>query len=196
MNRRTVLLAGLVIPLLGTLVRPGLAGAGSPRRTYLKEHRAYTRELVLYNDFSTALLMRATLLEPAFRTAIVIERQRLLNPNAENQAAFVARMEQDGQLYYEVVYAADSAFENAEKFGPGDDRWNVRLLADGVEEPLVAIDRVRKPSPLHDALYVQTNIWSQLWIARFTRTVASPNEVVVLVGGGYGNGELRWDFSP
>jgi hypothetical protein len=184
MNRRTLLLGLLVLPLLGI----------SPRRAYLKEHRAWTRELTLYNDFSTALVMRATLLEPAFRDVIASERHRLVNPSAENHAAFVARMAEDGRLYHEVVYAADSAFENAEKFGPGDDRWNVRLVADGVEETLVAIDRVRNPSALHDALYVQTDIWSQLWIARFTRTVQSPAEVRMIVGGGYGNGELRWEL--
>jgi hypothetical protein len=180
-NRRTLLL--LALPLL--------LGA-SPRRAYLKEHRAYTRELVLYDDFSTALLMRATLLEPAFRDVLASERHRLLNPSEANHAEFVARMAEDGRLYHEVVFAADSAFDNAEKFGPGDDRWNVRLLADGTEEPLVAIERVRKPSPLHEALYVQSDLWSELWIARFTRTVASPREVRVIVGGGHGNGELVW----
>lgn len=182
MRGRGLLLLGLLIPLLGV----------SPRRAYLKEHRAHTRELVLYDGFSTALRMRATLLDPAFREILATERQRLLSPSAGNQAEFVARMQEDGRLYHEVVFAADSAFDNAETFGPGDDRWNVRLLADGTEEVLVAIDRVRRPSPLHDALYVQTDIWSELWIARFARTVTTPVEVRVVVGGGHGNGELVW----
>ena len=182
MSPRPLLLLGLVLPLLGI----------SPRRAYLKDHREQTRELVLYDRFSTALRMRATLLDPAFRGVLAAERQRLLNPSPANQAEFVARMEEDGRQYHEVVFAADSGFDNAETFGPGDDRWNIRLVADGVEETLVAIDRVRKPSPLHEALYVQTDIWSELWIARFARTVPSPVEVRVMVGGGHGNGELVW----
>jgi hypothetical protein len=168
-----------------------LLGA-SPRRVYVRQHRAWTRELTLYDGFSTALVLRATLLEPAFRAVLAAERTRLLNPSAANQAEFAARMAADGAAFHEVVFAADSAFDDAEKFGPGDDRWNLRLLADGTEETLVAVDRVRKPSALHDALYAQLDLWSELWIARFARTVAAPSEVRLIVGGGHGNGELRW----
>lgn len=183
MNRRALLLSGLSLAVL--------TGAG-PRRTYLKQHRGHTRKLVLYHDFSTALLLRATLLTPAFRAALAEERRRLLDPTDDNHAEFVARMERDGAAYHEVVFAADSALENADRFGPGDDRWNVRLEVDGRVAPLVEVSRVRAPSPLHEALYVQHDPWSELWIARFERVAERPAEVVLHVGSGFGHGEVRW----
>ncbi len=185
MDRRTLLLSAAA--LLCT-------GAASERKVYLRAHRAWTRKLVLYFDLGTALMLRATLLEPEFRRALTAERKRLLDPSAENHATFEARMAADGRDFVEVVFAADSGFDNAELFGPGDDRWNLRLEADGQDQPLVAVERVRKPSPLHDALYVQHDRWSNLWIARFTRTVPSPRAVVLHVGGGYGNGECSWEL--
>jgi hypothetical protein len=82
------------------------------------------------------------------------------------------------------------------RFGPGDDRWNVRLLADGAEEPLVTVYQVRTPTTLHRSLYPHLNQWSELWIARFHRSVTAPREVIFHVGGGYGHGELRWGVAP
>ncbi|MCA9492591.1 MAG: hypothetical protein KC621_21810, partial [Myxococcales bacterium] len=186
MNRRTLLLSGAALMCLGA----------SERKTYLRAHREWTRKLVLYHDFGTALMMRATLLEPAFRTLLAHERRRLLDPSEENHQAFVERMERDGAAYVEIVFAADSGFDNGHRFGPGDDRWNLRCEADGVDQPLVAVEQVRKPSPLHDTLYVQHDQWSELWIARFERTVPSPRSVVLHVGGGYGNGTCTWDLHP
>lgn len=171
------------------------AVAASPRRVYLREHREWTRELVLYRDFSTALLLRATLLEPELRVALSAERQRLVNPSAADHAEFVARMERDAAAYHDVVFAADSSYENAQKFGNTDDRWNLRLLVDGTEATLVSVERVRNPSPLHDALYVQHDIWSELWIARFDRVSEHPQRVELIVGSGYGNGAVDWQLT-
>lgn len=183
-DRRTLLLGGSALAVVGA----------SPRRTYAKAHRAWTRELVLYYDAATALILRATLLEPSFRAAMADERRRLMDPTDADHAAFVARMQADGATFHDVVFAADSAFDNAERFGPGDDRWNLRLEADGAEQPFVQVDRVRKPSPLHEALYAQHNRWSDLWIARWRRASSSPRAVVLHVGGGFGNGECTWEL--
>ncbi len=183
MNRRGLLLSGLAVGLVGM----------TPRRRYLKEHRAVTRKLTLYFEASTALMMRATLLTPEFREVLAEERKRLLDPSPENHAEFVARMSADGAAFHEVVFAADSAFDNAERFGPGDDRWNLRLDADGQDQPLVEVSRVASPSPLHEALYDQLDIWSELWIARFERTVAAPRRVALHVGSGFGHGSVVWN---
>lgn len=192
MNRRAVV--GLIAAAPWLVASPWAwsSSGGASRRDYLRAHRRFTRELVLYNDFSTALTLQATLLEPEFRDALTAERTRLLRPDDANQAEFAARMAADGGSGHEIVFAADSALPNADKFGPGDDRWNLRLITDGVEQQLVAIERVRVPSPLHEALYVQLDQWSELWIARFTRTIQHPSRVVLIVGGGYGNGEVEW----
>lgn len=188
MNRRA-----LVTGLLAAAATP--AFAASPRRLYLQAHRRWTRELLLYWEGSTALVLRATLLEPAFRTALATERRRLLGADDADHAAFLERMRADGEAFVEVVFAADSAFPEAERFGPGDDRWNLRCAADDADQELVAVDVVRRPSPLHQALYAQHDQWSDLWIARFARTVPSPRRVELAVGGGYGNGRCVWELA-
>lgn len=187
MNRRALLLGALAVPLTAS-------GATSPRREYLRAHRAWTRKLVLYWDGSTALFLRATLLEPPFRAALAAERRRLLGVDDADHAAFLERMSSDAERFVEVVFAADSAFPEAERFGEGDDRWNLTCAADGADQALAAVDRVRRPSPLHEALYVQSNLWSDLWIARFARTVPAPRRVDLLVGGGFGHGACTWEW--
>lgn len=67
------------------------------------------------------------------------------------------------------------------------------LTADGTTEALVTLFKVKDPNMLQRSLYPHFNIWSDLWIARFQRTVQDPDVVIFQVGGGYGNGELRWD---
>ena len=187
MNRRAL--------LLGALAAPAAAwGAPSPRRAYLRAHRQWTRELVLYWEGSTALLLRATLLEPAFRAILAEERRRLTGADDADHAAFLERMRADGERFVEVVFAADSAFPEAERFGAGDDRWSLRCAADGAAQPLSAVDRIRRPSPLHQALYAQHNLWSDLWIARFDRSVVSPRRVDLDVGGGFGHGTCTWEW--
>jgi hypothetical protein len=186
-NRRALLL-GLGASLLA---REALAG---PRRAYRTAHRDHTRELRLYRDFSTALLLRATLLTPGFREALALERRRLLDPTEANHAEFVARMQHDGAAYHEVVFTADSALPDGELFGPGDDAWNIRLEVDSQQAELLAVEHVRDPTPLHRGLYLQHTRWSQLWIARFRRVTEAPRTVTLHVGSGYGHGEVVWDL--
>ncbi|MEQ1570365.1 MAG: hypothetical protein ABMA64_32320 [Myxococcota bacterium] len=182
MNRRALLLGAVALGSLGA----------SGRRRYLADHREWTRELKLYEGFSTALLLRATLLEPEFRAILAAERRRLVNPSDADHAEFLARMERDGAAYHEVVFAADSSFDDADRFGDPDLGWGLRLRVDGAEARLVAVDRVRSPSPLHEALYVQHDIWSALWIARFERMSTAPRAIELLVGSGHGNGSVTW----
>ena len=180
----------LAVGLLGPL-------AGCPtwsqQRTYDRQLDDHTQKLVIYDGFATALIMRGTYLSPEFRQVMTDERQRLIAPSEADHAEFTRRMDDDGSAYHEIVFSADSALEEADQFGESDDGWVLRLTADGREEPLVTSYRVRRPSPLHRSLYGHLNIWSELWIARFARTVESPDEVILHVGSGYGNGTLRWE---
>lgn len=180
--------------VLGLLAWPATAGATPARRAYLKVHRAWTRELLLYWEGHTALVLRATLLEPAFREVLAEERRRLLGADDAGHAAFRERMQRDGERFVEFVFAADSGYPTAERFGPGDDRWNLACAADGADQALSAVDRVRDPSPLHVALYPQTDVWSKLWIARFERTVPAPRRIELRIGGGFGHGVCSWEL--
>ncbi len=166
------------------------------KRAYQLQHEAATQELIIHDDFSTALILRGTLLTPEFRADLSGYRETLLDPAPDNQSAFEARMADDGAAYHEVVFSADSGAQSKMLFGPGDDRWNIRLSADDTPQELVTVYRVRNPTPLHLGLYLQHNRWSKLYIARFHRTVDNPTAVVMNVGSGHGNGELVWQTSP
>ena len=168
----------------------------SPKALYERDADDATRELTIYSEFTTALLLRGTLLTPEFRDTMSDYREALLEPLPDNQARFESRMTDDAQAYHEVVFSADSAMPGKLRFGPGDDRWNVRLTADGTVEPLVTVYPVRRPTPLHYGMYPHLNQWSELYIARFHRTVEAPEEVVFHVGSGHGHGELVWSDAP
>ena len=169
-----------------------LVAAVSPRKTYLRELDEATRELRRYKGFQTALILRATYLDGEMRRHLAEERSRLVNPAPEDDAAFVERMKDDGAAYHDVVFSAMTPLAAARTFGEADTGWVIWLEADGTREELVSCERIRKPSPLHRELYAHLNQWSELWIARFRKTAANPDEVVLHVGSGYGNGDVTW----
>ena len=187
MRARSLLLAAGICLLFGA----------SPRKQYQRDIDESTRKLVIYRGFQTALMMRATYLDGQTRETIAEERKRLLQPADDNHMRFVDRMSSDNRLYHEVVFAADSGLEDdTATFGDTDASWMIRFFADGREEPLVTVEKVRRPTPLHKAIYPHLNRWSDLWIARFERTVTDPSRVSFSVGSGWGHGKVEWSPSP
>lgn len=174
--------------LLAALV---LLAAASPTRSYKKALREDTRELVLYQGFQTALIMRATLLTPEFRGAYAEERRRLTGTHTEEHADFLRRNEEDAAVYYEVVFSSDSGLPE-HHFGTTDQGWRLRLEADGQAQELVTVHEIRDPTTVQRALFKHLNIWSELWVARFAKTVNAPRVVELHVGSGYGHGTLTW----
>ena len=166
--------------------------AASPRREYLRTLEAWTGELKLYRGFDTALILRGTYLDAPMRAALADERRRLVNPAPDNHDAFVARMAADQAKYHDIVFSASSGLPAARTFGEADSGWVIWLEADSVREELLSVERIRRPSGLHTELYAHKTIWADLWIARFARTVADPDTVVLHVGSGYGNGDVTW----
>ncbi|NCG18463.1 MAG: hypothetical protein GWP91_05565 [Rhodobacterales bacterium] len=152
-----------------------------------------TKKLVIYRGFGTALHLRATLLTPSFRELLANERHRLLGSADAGDAAFRASMKEDGTNYHEIVFAADSSEPNAKRFGNAEDRWNLKLNVGNQPVTLLQVEEIKRPTTVHQALYPQLNIWSDLWIARFERDSAQPGAVTLSVGSGYGNGEVRWE---
>ena len=176
------------------LVVTALVQIGATRgRAYRKVHDEYTRELFVYQGFATALILRGTLLTGPMREAMIEARARLVDPLPEDQAEYVAEMAEALETYHEVVFSADSGLPRGDEFSAEGEGWHVRLEADGTIEPLVTVYQVRKPSMLQRTLFPHYNIWSDLWVARFHRTVADPEVVELHVGSGYGHGRLRWD---
>lgn len=170
----------------------GASGDHRSRREYLKAYMAETEHVILYWDFGTSLNMRATYLSAPFRARIAEERRRLLHaPEADHQA-FLERLLSDDDAYHEVIFSADSGLDAGEKFGTTEDGWQLRLIADGTEEQVVTIFKVKDPNMLQRALYPHFNKWSDLWIARFQKTVKNPEHVELEIYGGYGHGSMNW----
>jgi len=183
-SRRALLVAG------AATLMPKVAAAGPERRAYLRAWRDATRKLVIYRGFGTALHARITWLSPAFRDALADERHRLMGEADTADETFRTRMTEHGASYTELVIGADSGEEQDPRFGNDDARWNLRLVADGTERSLAQVEHIRRPTPVHQGLYPQLNIWSELWIVRFD---GGPARAISLkVGSGLGNGEVSW----
>ncbi len=187
MSRRSLLAVCLAALILA------VGGDRDSRRSYTRTLDTHTRKLVLYQEFATALILRATLLTEDFRAALADERRRLLGAHPEEHAAFLAQMHDDVARWHEVVFSAESPSLGAvPTFGTPDDTWAVRLIADGALQPLAGVERLRAPTPLQDALYPHRTRWATLWVARFERAAPEPAEVVFEVGGGLGRGAVTW----
>jgi hypothetical protein len=163
---------------------------GKERAAYKRALRRATRELFIYRGLETALILRGSYLSDAFRRDVARERGRLLAAGPDDQQAFERRLSEDGAVYHEVVFSADSALPRGDLFG--GDGWQLRLIADGVEEKLVTVFKVERPTPLQNQIYTHQTLWSDLWVARFAKTKADPAMVELKVGGGYGNGAVVW----
>ncbi|TNE92225.1 MAG: hypothetical protein EP330_02535 [Deltaproteobacteria bacterium] len=184
MRARVALLAGSLLFLV----------AATPSRTYKRALKAHTEELIVYEGFETALIMRATLLTRDFRDTYADERRTLTGTSDEEHADFVRRNREDATAYHEVVFSSDSPKPN-HQFGTGEDGWMLRLEADGQPQSLVTVYELDKPTSVQRALFTHLNIWSELWVARFASTVENPRLVELHVGSGYGHGTLSWDLS-
>lgn len=189
LSRRQLALGAASVLLVGPR-----AHAADPGRAYHRTWRSWTDKLVVYRNFGTVMLVRATLLEPEFRNALADERHRLLGEADTGDEVFRDQMQRDGTEFHEFVLGADWGLNGRPRFGEGDDRWNLRLEVDGTPAPLHRAEHIRRPTPVHEALYPQLDQWNQLWIARFTRVSNRPKKVQLHVGSGYGNGTLEWNL--
>jgi hypothetical protein len=165
--------------------------AAAPTRPYKRALKAHTEDLVVYQGFETALILRATLLTPSFREVYAEERRALKATTDADHAEFLRRSREDATAYHEVVFSADSPM-GLDRFGTDDSGWALRLEADGEPQALVTVYEVTKPTSVQQALFSHLNIWSELWIARFARTVERPAQVDLHIGSGFGHGVLRW----
>lgn len=169
------------------------ACAKSPRALYLDDLDSQTEMLLVSHNMGTALRLRGTYLSTGFRQTLAEERLRLTGVGDNEHELFLNRMTDDGNAFHEVVFTAETGIVDAKAtFGDNDDHWRVRLIADGVEESLVTVYRVRRPNTLHTQLYAHKNPYNELWIARFARTVTTPAEVQFHVGSGFGNKEITF----
>jgi hypothetical protein len=159
-----VTVRALAIALAAVALLAGSLASATERadeRAWERFIDGWTRELVVYEQFSTALILRGTYLDGQVRARIADERRRRLGLTQAEHAEFLRVMQEDDAIYHEVVFSADSSLPNGRVFGT-EDGWHVRLTADGAPEALVTVFREIKPNPLQRALYVHLNRWSAL----------------------------------
>lgn len=171
-----------------------LLACATPRALYEQTFDAHSRTLKVYQGFATSIILRGTYLSSGFREEMANERRRLLGATDSQHAEFRERMRTDLAAYHEVVFSANTPRFPHMSFGDGERGWDVRLVADGKQERLIEAYRVRNPTALHQAIYPHYNIWADLWIARFEKTIPNPRDVEFHVGSGLGNGSIRWSF--
>lgn len=181
-------------PAVAALLVLTACAGWKPRLAYLKVHDAHSDRAMVRRDLGNALTLHGTYLAPSLRDAIAAERKRLMDPTEVDHEAFVRLLSDDGAAYHEVVFTAESNLYDAPEvsFGASDATWKIRLLADGVEQPLVTVFNVDTPNTVQRAIYANTNEFNTLWIARFEKRTPVPASLVLKVGSGLGNTELTW----
>jgi hypothetical protein len=169
-------------------------GVDEPDPPYGKVHDRETRELRLYGQLETELVLRATLLTADVRRAGALDlayRGAMTAPEAE---AFVARAEAEAADHWEVVFTSMRGHKDARDFGVTEnDPWRVRLqVGDTICTP-IAVERIGKPSAAQRVLYPQVSDWSDLWTARFQKDCGTAGPVTFSVAGPRASGEVRWE---
>ena len=158
---------------------------------YERAVRDATRELRLYEDLTTKLLLRATLLDGAFRAASEAQVAHLLLLEPALRDARLAASNAELAASWVFMLSADSQWREDLRFGFGDDQpWRLRLLAGGQSCAGELAEKV-EVTPLIEQLYPHHNGWSTLWQARFAACGQGP--LVLQVTGPHGTGELAWD---
>lgn len=184
----------LVLACAGTTPVPHAAAAPEP--AYERVHRAWTRELKLYEDLETRLILRATLRAEAQRRAEVAELSwRAALPTDESTSMLQQSLD-EGQGRHEVVFAAMRGAPALRSFGSdADAAWQVRLEVDGRACDLQSVERIDEPTASQQRLYPQANAWADLWVARFDAgSCGRTGAAVFTVSGAGGAGAVQWEL--
>ncbi len=182
-----------------TVAVEGASPRPDPR--YGRVHVEQTRELKLYDQLETQLILRATWRGEAQRRAAVAELAWRGSMTTDEQATLLQAELAELAAAHEVVFASmfssSAGTPDPPIFGDAlDSPWRLRLDVDGQPCPLLSVDQVDDPSAAQALLYPQLNAWSQLWIARFDRSCGSAGTARLVVSGSGGSGALTWALPP
>lgn len=166
-------------------------GVPAPAR-YAATVRDGTRELKLYDELTTVLIVRATYLGAPMRRAMEAQRAHLLLLEPAARDARLATAEAEAAQAHTVVFSAASELDDALDFGAGEDMpWRVRAFVDGRPCEALAVEP-RAVEPLDRALLPHLTDWDELWEARFSRECGERGQFELQLTGPRGVGELAW----
>lgn len=166
-------------------------------REYRKVHQEGTRELKLYRQLETRLLLRATWLDLPWRRAAVELLARQAALSEPERAALLAQELARAEERYEVVFAAMRTEPELREFGGGPDSpWRVRLDVAGQPCELLAITRIEEPSPSEALLFPQGNAWADLWRAEWSKACGAEGTATLTVSSAAVSGAVTWPLLP
>jgi|GEM_PF-2310977 len=168
-----------------------------PQPSYVHTHDAWTRQLRLYRQLQTRLVLRATWLGPEERRAGAQELAWRADLSPEEYQALDQAAVRDAAASHELAIASmriDPA--DRDLGGDPDSPWRLRLDIDGTPCPLLSITRVDQPTAVQRLLYPQLNAWADLWLARFDPACGSTGTATLTVSGAYGAGQVQWELPP
>lgn len=186
---------GLLLLLAGAALAGPAREVAAPDPPYRRQHRAWTRELRLYGELETRLLLRATWVAPSLREA---GQRHLAWAAASTRAELEASLARAGQApgEHHIVFASMRVDPALATFGAQEDSpWRLRLEVQGQDCALLDVVALE---PEDDAtlriLYPQANAWSDLWQARFDAACGQTGAATLTVSGAMGAGTLTWDL--
>lgn len=173
------------------------------RVKYKKALGVWTRDLKLYANFETKLLLRAVYKSEAFRDAWTDEYSRRYMLPKEERALLAERQRDDARRFHEVLFAVWAADSKNGHFIGDDAPWNLHLVTESGESvaPLV-VTRIKRPSTELVELYPFITPHDRVFVAKFpvlgddgTPLLAPESKQVSLrVAGVLARGQVTWDL--
>ncbi len=170
-------------------------------RDYKKALRSWTRELKLYRDFETKLLMRALFRSRSFRETYSREYARRFMLPAEDYALLRERELDDGARFHEVLIAVWAADSKGGHLIGDDAPWQIRLVGpDGRSVAPLVLQRIKRPSTEVLELFPFITPHDRVFIAKFpvlgndgTPLLTAGAALRLRVAGVLARGEMSWD---
>lgn len=166
------------------------------RPDYPAAYQAWTRELALYENFETELLLRATLMARPFDEALAAELAWRGGWPQEELAARWAEDQAREAESHDLLVAVTKTAEGHLKLGTAPEAdWRLRLLVDGRPCAPLELDQVDDPPQSMRVMFPSANAWADVWEARFATDCGRQGTFSLIVSGPSGSGEITWQVA-
>jgi len=170
-------------------------------RDYTRALRTWTRELKLYRDFESKLLMRALFRSKSFRETYSREYARRFMLPSDDYALLRERQLDDGARFHEMLIAVWAADTKGGHFVGDDAPWQIRLVGpDGRSVAPLVLQRVKRPSTELLELFPFITGHDRVFIAKFpvlgddgTPLLPGDGALRLRVAGVLARGEMNWE---
>lgn len=164
-------------------------------------HRRWTRSSELYERFSQALTMTATLKSWEWRQAYVARYAERYALSATERQALLARQKAEHEDAIEIVLHVAILERPWRDLSRAGAPWHLALLNDrGQEVHPRRIERLRKVAPDVSIFFPEHGPFDEVYVVRFPRKLpdgsdflgASPRRLTLRLAGAPGKTEVAW----